>query len=566
VSDLIYSVITSIKKSNKGKVYLAKLEDYDFPVVVKELKHGNKAVFHALSELNSEYIPQIYKLEETDDGLVVAEEYIEGETLSVYLASGKLTEAEWLDVAKQLCEALNSLHTQVPPIIHRDIKPSNIVIDSKGRVKLIDFDSSRLYKEESEGDTRLLGTERYAPPEQYGFSQTDCRSDIYSLGVVLGMFPVFTSKVRQKKWKQIVEKCTLFAPESRFQSAEAVWKEVKKIKRTNRSAWRICGTGSGILLLLVVAVMLRYLDDSVTSITGDTNLTPTSVSITKPADPTPTSVPITKPADPTPTSVPVTKPADPTPTSVPVTKPAEPTPTTVPITDEVNRTTPPEWRDIEDEIPEYVALKEHIRNDSIKMSYCFKDRLWESGFWLQVNWLEQKQIEFLKLGLYSYRDNTKVVIEDVHYEIRNNIICIDNAYMQALDDGYYMVELFMHDTENEHDISHRMEIYVAESDAWEDDGWWLQNSTFSFYGTEGETLHAVVANDSSNEITSVQFHNRTQVDPSLYRILYEGKVLEFSNEFLQKYVSQESVALFVRGRDGSEVPIRIDNCRQDNLQ
>jgi len=553
LSELKYSVITSIKESNKGKVYLAQLEGYDFPVIVKELKHGNKAVFQTLSELNSVYVPQIYKIEESVDGLVVAEEYIEGETLSTYLASGTFTETEWLYIAKQLCEALHSLHTQEPPIIHRDIKPSNIVIDSKGRVKLIDFDSSRLYKEESEGDTRLLGTERYAPPEQYGFSQTDCRSDIYSLGVVFGMFPVFASKARQKRWKQIVEKCTLFAPESRFQSAEAVWKEVNRIIKTKRSSGKIYGVGIGILLLLVVTLMLWWPKDSVPSITEDVKLPPTSVPVTKPVDPPLTSMPVTKPADPTPTSVPVTKPADPPPTSMPV-------------TEEVDWTTPPEWRDIEDEIPEYVALKERIRNDKIMMSYCFKDRLWESGFWLQSAWLGQKQIKLLRLRLHSYRDNTQVVIKDEYYEIYGSIIRFDNAYMRALDNGYYMVEVCMYNVENGQELCHGIEVYVAESDAWENDGWWLQNSTFSFDEGKDEILQLVVMNDSSNEIVSVRFFDGTPVEPSLYRILHEGKVLEFSNEFLRKYVSQESVELFVIGKEGRDVPIRIDNYRQDNLQ
>ena len=76
----------------------------------------------------------------------------------------------------------------------------------------------------------------------------------------------------------------------------------------------------------------------------------------------------------------------------------------------------------------------------------------------------------------------------------------------------------------------------------------------------------VVMNDSSNEIVSVRFFDGTPVEPSLYRILHEGKVLEFSNEFLRKYVSQESVELFVIGKEGRDVPIRIDNYRQDNLQ
>ena len=82
-----------------------------------------------------------------------------------------------------------------------------MIISSQGIVKVIDFDSSRFYKAEGDSDTRLLGTEKYAPPEQYGFSQTDCRSDIYSMGVVFEKFTVFMSKERKNSgngwWKSV---------------------------------------------------------------------------------------------------------------------------------------------------------------------------------------------------------------------------------------------------------------------------------------------------------------------------------------------------------------------------
>lgn len=215
-----YEIISVIKQSNKGNVYLAKVAGYEFPAIVKKLKHGNKSVFETLQTMPCAYLPQIYEVEETDEGLLVAEEYIEGELLSEYLQNRALTEFEYVSIAQQLCEALKVLHNHVPPVIHRDVKPSNVIINSGGRVKLIDFDSSRVYKEESDSDTRLLGTEKYAAPEQYGFSQTDRRSDIYSLGVVLGMFPKFRSTERNRRWKKIVETCTLFAPESRYQTVE----------------------------------------------------------------------------------------------------------------------------------------------------------------------------------------------------------------------------------------------------------------------------------------------------------------------------------------------------------
>ena len=142
MSKIQYEIISEIKQSNEGAVYLAKVEGYEFPVIVKLLKRGNRNVFKALQAMESEYIPQIYQTEETADGLLVVEEYIEGELLTEYLAGRNLSESQYLSVAKQLCEGLGKLHQCEPPMIHRDIKPSNIIVNSEGRVKLIDFDSA----------------------------------------------------------------------------------------------------------------------------------------------------------------------------------------------------------------------------------------------------------------------------------------------------------------------------------------------------------------------------------------------------------------------------------------
>lgn len=228
-----------IKKSDKGNVCLASIEDYDFPVVVKEIKYGNISVYQALQQIENEHLPKIYHLEELEDGLLIVEEYIEGELLADYILAKKLTETGCLDIAEQICKALNDLHNHQPPIIHRDIKPSNIIISSQGILKVIDFDSARLYKPKMDSDTRLLGTEKYAAPEQYGFSQTDCRSDIYSLGVVLDKLTGFMSGRKQKQWKRLVERCTLFAPDSRFQSVSEMEYELNKIRKAGAFSWSL---------------------------------------------------------------------------------------------------------------------------------------------------------------------------------------------------------------------------------------------------------------------------------------------------------------------------------------
>lgn len=90
-----------------------------------------------------------------------------------------------LDWARQICEVLDYLHNRPTPIIFRDLKPANVMLTPEGRVKLVDFGIARVFKPGKERDTQAFGTLGYSAPEQYGQSQTDPRSDIYSLGVLL---------------------------------------------------------------------------------------------------------------------------------------------------------------------------------------------------------------------------------------------------------------------------------------------------------------------------------------------------------------------------------------------
>ena len=114
-------------------------------------------------------------------------EYVDGSTLEELLErnGGPFSERRVLGWARQLCDVLEYLHTQNPPIIFRDMKPGNIMLTRNGRIKLIDFGIARFFRSSSSQDTQLLGTPGFAPPEQYGRTQTDERSDLYSLAITL---------------------------------------------------------------------------------------------------------------------------------------------------------------------------------------------------------------------------------------------------------------------------------------------------------------------------------------------------------------------------------------------
>ncbi len=115
----------------------------------------------------------------------VVMEYVEGETVSEAVVRRGASIALAAEVIPSVCDAVSGLHrADGAPIIHRDLKPDNIIISSHGAV-LIDFGISRIYKEGNDRDTAMFGTRAYAPPEQFGFGQTDCRSDVYALGMLL---------------------------------------------------------------------------------------------------------------------------------------------------------------------------------------------------------------------------------------------------------------------------------------------------------------------------------------------------------------------------------------------
>lgn len=177
-----------------------------------------------------------------DEMLCVVREYVEGIPLDQYVAERKLTKEQAISIGLQLCDILSYLHGQKPPIIHRDIKPQNIIVNNAGKIKLIDFGISRIYNEAAREDTLCFGTKYFASPEQYGFSQTDCRSDIFSFGVLLSWLltgeldlKIGLPEIEDKYLLEIIKKCTAFAPEKRYNSADEVKAALLRIHGTKQN-------------------------------------------------------------------------------------------------------------------------------------------------------------------------------------------------------------------------------------------------------------------------------------------------------------------------------------------
>jgi serine/threonine protein kinase len=199
--------------------------------VKKTIDVYNEDVYERLKNLNHKNIvknPETFYL---DDHLIVIEEFVNGDNMEDIIKDNKaIPDIKAVSLVLQICDGLEYMHNLKPPIIHRDIKLSNVMVTNDGVVKIIDFNTSRIYCEDNSKDTFIMGTEGYAPPEQFGFAQTDCRSDIYSLGILFnylmtGKHPNFEE--HRGQYKNVIKKCIDLSPDKRFKSIREFRKALK---------------------------------------------------------------------------------------------------------------------------------------------------------------------------------------------------------------------------------------------------------------------------------------------------------------------------------------------------
>ena len=202
-----YEKLKLLKRSQRGEVWLAQTRQSGDLVIIKRVRAIGLP--YDLLRRSAFTLPaKIFYCAEDSEETVIVEEFIQGEHLH------KLSEPQARQILLQMCDGLKELHEQ--KIIHRDIKPSNMILQGE-RIRLIDFDAARIYKDGKEEDTQLLGTKGYAPPEQYGNGQTDPRSDIYSLGVT---FKELLGSNCGGRLKDILDKCTAYDPDDRYQDVD----------------------------------------------------------------------------------------------------------------------------------------------------------------------------------------------------------------------------------------------------------------------------------------------------------------------------------------------------------
>ena len=313
-----YEKIRLLKQTDHSEVWLA-TDKHEQMVILKRL-HKTGLPIRLLKDAKIPLLPQVYYVTETKTETITVEEYIIGTSLAQYKNENHfITPQEAEKILLALCDGLAAMHTL--GVIHRDIKPAHIIIEKDGKPRLIDFDTCRRIKYSQTEDTELLGTKTYAPPEQFGFQQTDCRSDIYSLGQTISELlpPNYHGNLLP-----ILKRCKRLDPADRYQTMDELSKAIKQPAISKKIA---------LLLLLPIIAMSVYLypyhnhPEQTPSNTIEENVTPPPTTTESPRENN-SNPPVEQPAtSPTPAATtspaPITVPPKSSPAETPV--PSKPT-------------------------------------------------------------------------------------------------------------------------------------------------------------------------------------------------------------------------------------------------
>ena len=241
--------ILSCLKDGERQVYLIQ-DQAGWLAVLKIQPAGREDAlrqeYDLLRGVRHPQIPRPLSYLEWEGAEYLVREYVEGVSLYEQVTDkGPLVADKIRSIALSLCQVLHYLHSQQPPVICRDVKPQNVVLDSSGCCHLIDLGTARRHRPEKQRDTVFMGTQVTAPPEQFGYQQTDQRSDIYSLGILMrflstGNFAPPASDIPPGSLGRMIRRCTAFDPRNRYSSIQAV-RRALKYRRQRQAA--IVGIG-----------------------------------------------------------------------------------------------------------------------------------------------------------------------------------------------------------------------------------------------------------------------------------------------------------------------------------
>lgn len=244
-----WTVYECLKESEDSSTFLVKETATGILCVLKwgrnrqtEFLRNEMEIMKKMADRKFSGIPKAYRIFEENGEVYLVREYIEGMSLAqMVLQKGGISEAEICRISRKICQTAEQFQNPDEPMIHRDIKPENIVVTPGGEVVFIDFGTMRSYKKDGSRDTFVVGTRGTAAPEQYGYTQTDQRTDVYAIGQTMLYMVSESYEMNQlsecavsRRMKKIIEKACSFEPDKRYGDAAQLRRAVEKCQANNR--------------------------------------------------------------------------------------------------------------------------------------------------------------------------------------------------------------------------------------------------------------------------------------------------------------------------------------------
>lgn len=244
-----WTVYECLKESEDSSTFLVKETATGILCVLKwgrnrqtEFLRNEMEIMEKMADRKLSGVPKAYRIFEENGEVYLVREYIEGMSLAqMVLQKGGISEAEICRISRKICQTAEQFQNPDEPMIHRDIKQENIVVTPGGEVVFIDFGTMRSYKKDGSRDTFVVGTRGTAAPEQYGYTQTDQRTDVYAIGQTMLYMVSESYEMNQlsecavsRRMKKIIEKACSFEPDKRYGDAAQLRRAVEKCQANNR--------------------------------------------------------------------------------------------------------------------------------------------------------------------------------------------------------------------------------------------------------------------------------------------------------------------------------------------
>jgi serine/threonine-protein kinase len=272
-----YQIIDCLNISGNSTVFKIRRFSDGSPFTLKAIRLDDNIKFNLdkLTELDHPGLASIVAHGTSSNYQYVVKTYIEGETLRQYITrNGPMKDSMVKRVADQLIEVFEYLHSRPEPFIFRDLKPANIVVTPEFKIVLIDLETIRQTRSEQTSDTFYVGTHGYASPEQYGYKQSDERSDIYTIGATLyylytaeepPILPQKQMKVMQRNLRNsfqlahVINICMAFNPEDRFKNVGSIKKAIRKRYHISPKSFKRVKWGSVLVLITLILFSFRHM-------------------------------------------------------------------------------------------------------------------------------------------------------------------------------------------------------------------------------------------------------------------------------------------------------------------